>query len=226
MGILLQVKNIERSFGRGAHKIRVLKGINMTIHQHDLIALKGRSGSGKTTLLNLLGALDKPSGGEIYFQKQLLNHYTERQQTDFRKQKIGFIFQSHGLLPLMTVEENIEFGLRVAGVPRLDWKTRIQESIELVGLTKRANHRPPELSGGEQQRVAIARAIAPKPILILADEPTAELDSKMSYHMINVFKELTENKETTIVMTTHNPDILEMIDQVYSLEDGQIADQK
>src|SRR5690606_22703861 len=132
----------------------------------------------------------------------------------------------YGLVPLMTVEENVEFGLRIAGVPRSEWAEKIKESIELVGLTKRAKHRPYEISGGEQQRVAIARAIATKPALLLADEPTAELDTKMAFHIISAFQELVKNKTTTIVMTTHDPGILEIIEHVYTLEDRKIAKEK
>ncbi|WP_153736149.1 ABC transporter ATP-binding protein [Aquibacillus halophilus] len=222
---IISVKDVERVFGKGDRKVQVLSGIDMTIPPHSLTALKGRSGSGKTTLLNLIAGLDKPTKGEIYFRNSLINDYTEKQSSEFRRTNIGIIFQSFGLVPLMTVEENIEFGLRISGVSKEDWKDRIRDSIELVGLTKRAKHRPYELSGGEQQRVAIARAIAPKPSLILADEPTAELDSKMAFHIINAFKELTSNKKTTIIMTTHDPGILEILDHVYTLEDGQIENE-
>lgn len=226
MGPLVQAVDVERSFGSGTKRIEVLSNINLSIQPHNLIALRGRSGSGKTTLLNLIGALDSPSNGEIYIEGHPLSQYSDKQKAEIRRTKMGFIFQSFGLVPLMTVEENIEFALRIAGSPRLDWSSRIKDAIELVGLTKRAKHRPYELSGGEQQRVAIARAIATKPAIILADEPTAELDSRMAFHIVNVFQELVRSKETTIIMTTHDPGILELVEHVFTLEDQKIAYEK
>ncbi|MBW8349482.1 ABC transporter ATP-binding protein [Bacillus sp. IITD106] len=223
---VVRIENLSKSFGSGNKKVDILDQINLTIEPHQLVALRGRSGSGKTTLLNLIGALDKPTGGEIYIEGNPISKYNERQCSELRRQKMGFVFQSYGLVPLMTVEENVEFGLRIAGVPRSEWAEKIKESIELVGLTKRAKHRPYEISGGEQQRVAIARAIATKPALLLADEPTAELDTKMAFHIISAFQELVKNKTTTIVMTTHDPGILEIIEHVYTLEDRKIAKEK
>ena len=226
MKATVEVANVNRVFGSGNKRVEVLHNISFSITPYSLTALRGRSGSGKTTLLNLIGALDKPTSGEIYFDGQQINLYSEKQSSELRRTNMGFIFQSFGLVPLMSVEENIEFGLRIAGIPRDLWKGRIEESIGLVGLTKRAKHRPFELSGGEQQRVAIARAIAPKPKLILADEPTAELDSKMAFQIIDVFKEITSSKETTIIMTTHDANILEVVEHVYTLEDRKIAYEK
>ncbi|MBS4195558.1 ABC transporter ATP-binding protein [Lederbergia citri] len=223
---VVRIENISKSFGSGNKKVDILDQINLTIEPHQLVALRGRSGSGKTTLLNLIGALDKPTDGEIYIEGNPISKYNEKQCSELRRQKMGFVFQSYGLVPLMTVEENIEFGLRIAGVPRAEWAEKIKESIELVGLSKRAKHRPYEISGGEQQRVAVARAIATKPALLLADEPTAELDTKMAFHIISAFQELVKNKTTTIVMTTHDPGILEIIEHVYTLEDRKIAKDK
>ncbi|GAE92025.1 ABC transporter [Gracilibacillus boraciitolerans JCM 21714] len=221
---ILKVQHVAKSFGKGNKEIQVLQNVNLAINESSLTALKGRSGSGKTTLLNLIGTLDKPSEGKIYFQDNEISQYSEKQSSELRRLNFGIIFQSYGLIPLLTVAENIEFGLRITDVPRKEWKKRIEESIDLVGLTKRVKHRPYELSGGEQQRVAIARAIAPKPSLILADEPTAELDSYMAFRMIQVFQELTQNDKITILMTTHDPGILEMLDDVYALEAGKLAD--
>ncbi|MCJ8007545.1 ABC transporter ATP-binding protein [Lederbergia wuyishanensis] len=223
---VVKVENISKSFGSGNKKVDILDQINLTIEPYQLVALRGRSGSGKTTLLNLIGALDKPTDGEIYIEGNPISKYNEKQRSELRRKKMGFVFQSYGLVPLMTVEENIEFGLRIAGVPRGEWAEKINESLELVGLSKRAKHRPYEISGGEQQRVAIARAIATKPALLLADEPTAELDTKMAFHIISAFQELVKSKTTTIVMTTHDPGILEIIEHVYTLEDRKIAKDK
>lgn|SRR5690606_10014251 len=226
METIIQVENVVKSFNQGSKKVEVLEGIDLTVQENQLIALRGRSGSGKTTLLNLLGALDKPTSGDIYFKDKHLNKLSEKQRSEIRRTEMGFVFQSYGLVPLMSVEENVEFGLRIAGVPRSEWQENIEESLELVGLTKRKKHRPFELSGGEQQRVAIARAVAVKPKLILADEPTAELDSKMAFRIIHAFQELVKRTSTTIIMTTHDPGILEILDHVYTLEDKKIAYQK
>ncbi|MBO1515245.1 ABC transporter ATP-binding protein [Metabacillus sp. BG109] len=222
MNTVVEIKDVERVYGSGNRKVQVLNQINLSIKENQLIALKGRSGSGKTTLLNLIGALDRPTNGEIYFQGEPLSQLNTKQQAEYRRTKLGFIFQSHGLVPLMTVEENIEFGLRVAGIPREEWDSRVQEAIDVVGLTNRAKHRPYELSGGEQQRVAIARAISTEPPLILADEPTAELNSTMAFQIVQVFKKLVNEKKTTMILTTHDPAIMEMLDKVYTLEDGSI----
>ncbi len=226
METIVELLNVERTFGSGNKKVQVLNNINLSIPPYSLTALRGRSGSGKTTLLNLIGALDKPTKGDVIFQGSSISEYSEKQCSELRRTEMGFIFQSFGLVPLLSVEENIEFGLRIAGIPRDEWKTRIAESIDLVGLTKRAKHRPFELSGGEQQRVAIARAIAPNPPLILADEPTAELDSRMAFSIIHFFQELVSSRKTTIIMTTHDPGILEIVEHVYTLEDRKIAYEK
>jgi len=226
MESVVKIENISKSFGSGNKKVDILDEINLTIEPYQLVALRGRSGSGKTTLLNLIGALDQPTGGEIYIEGNPISKYNEKQRSELRRKKMGFVFQSYGLVPLMTVEENIEFGLRIAGVPRAEWAEKIKEAIELVGLSKRGKHRPYEISGGEQQRVAIARAIATKPALLLADEPTAELDTKMAFKIISAFQELVKNRTTTIVMTTHDPGILEIIEHVYTLEDRKIAKEK
>jgi putative ABC transport system ATP-binding protein len=220
---IISVHCVEKEYGKGDTAVQILKKINLSIFPNTLVALKGRSGSGKTTLINLIGALDRPTKGDIFFEDMNVGKFSEKERTELRRKRIGFIFQSSGLMPLMTVEENIEFGLRIAGIPKAEWPSRLKDALELVGLTKRAKHLPFELSGGEQQRCAIARAIAPSPSVILADEPTAELDSKMAYQIITRFKQLVANKKTTIIMTTHDPDILDMIEHVFELEDGRIA---
>lgn len=222
MESVVTIEKVSKSFGSGNKRVEILNEINLTIEPYQLVALRGRSGSGKTTLLNLIGALDQPTAGEIYIEGKSIREYSEKQRSNLRRTKMGFIFQSYGLVPLMTVEENIEFGLRIAGVARVEWRPKIKEALEMVGLSNRSKHRPYELSGGEQQRVAIARAIATRPMLILADEPTAELDSKTGFRIIDVFQELVKSRTTTIIMTSHDPIILEMIEHVYTLEDRKI----
>jgi putative ABC transport system ATP-binding protein len=225
MSTILEAVNIKRFFGRN-NSIQALKGVNLSVERNRLVALKGRSGSGKTTLLNILGALDSPSEGQVLFEEQDLTKMSERQKVLCRRKKMGFIFQSFALVPLMTAKENVEFGMRVAGFPMSQQSARADEVLDMVGLKKRASHYPYELSGGEQQRCAIARAIAHKPSLILADEPTAELDSRMGMQVMKVFMDLVQEHNITIVMTTHDPSIMEVVDTLYELDDGVIVDQK
>ncbi|MFD0673153.1 ABC transporter ATP-binding protein [Cohnella sp. GCM10027633] len=220
---IVEVKDVRRVFQSGGARIEVLKNVSLTIESGKLTMLRGRSGSGKTTLLNLLGGLDRPTEGEVFFQGRPLHELGDKQRTVLRRREIGFIFQSYALLPLLTARENVELALRMAGSPRGEWRDRTARCLELVGLTKRADHRPSELSGGEQQRVAIAKAIAHKPALLLADEPTAELDSKMATRIIDVFKEIIASERIAICMTTHDSTLWEAADVVYHMADGRLA---
>lgn len=220
---LLTVNGVERTFHVGGQSIHVLKGINMHLLPRQLVMLKGRSGSGKTTLLNMLGGLDVPTKGEIVFRSHSFHTLGDDARTKVRRKEIGFIFQSFALMPLLTAWENVELSLRMAGVPKGEWKGRVDHCLDLVGLSKRVHHRPYELSGGEQQRVAIAKAIAHRPVLLLADEPTAELDSQMGAQIMAVFKDIIATENVTICMTTHDPTILEVADHVYEMVDGKFA---
>ncbi|MGO4371472.1 ABC transporter ATP-binding protein [Paenibacillus sp. 2TAB19] len=218
---LLTVSQVEREFLVGGAPLRVLKGINMELKERELVMLRGRSGSGKTTLLNSLGGLDQPSSGEIWFNGMPFHRMSDNERTLVRRKHMGFIFQAFALMPLLSAWENVELSLRMAGTPRAEWKERVAQCLELVGLEKRMHHRPFELSGGEQQRVAIAKAIAHKPMLLLADEPTAELDSGMSAQIMAVFQNIIRTEQVTICMTTHDPTILEVADHVYEMVDGK-----
>ncbi|MGO4497277.1 ABC transporter ATP-binding protein [Paenibacillus sp. 2RAB27] len=221
--VLIKAEGITRVFGRGSTAVHALKGADLAIAPHQLVALKGRSGSGKTTLMNMLGALDRPTEGKVYFQNNEISGFSEKKRNELRRVHMGLIFQSFALIPLMTAYENVEFGLRIAGIPSVHYKDYAERALDFVGLKTRMKHRPYELSGGEQQRVAIARAIAHKPSLILADEPTAELDSRMGLQVMKVFKDLVQQEGMTIIMTTHDPSIMRVADHVYTLEDGQIV---
>ncbi|SDT40446.1 putative ABC transport system ATP-binding protein [Paenibacillaceae bacterium GAS479] len=217
---LLSVSSVHRSFPASGAPIHVLKGITMTVPQRQIVMLRGRSGSGKTTLLNLIGGLDTPSKGEIWFDGMPIHKLNDDQRTVIRRERMGFIFQAFALMPLLSAWENVELSLRMAGTPRGEWKGRVEHCLELVGLERRMKHRPFEMSGGEQQRVAIAKAIAHRPKLLLADEPTAELDSQMSAQIMNVFRTIIKTEGVTICMTTHDPTILEVADHVYEMVDG------
>ena len=224
LSFIAETKNVERTFGRGATAVRALAGVKMRVESGRLLVLKGRSGSGKTTLLNLLGGLDRPTEGSVYFQGREIGQLSDHERTRIRRKNMGFIFQSFGLLPLMSAAENVEFGLRLSGVPAAEWRERVRESLDFVGLSKRAHHRPFEMSGGEQQRCAIARAVANRPTLLLADEPTAELDSKTGLQISRLFRQLVDEGAMSIVMTTHDPGVMEVADDVYELEDGRIKE--
>lgn len=206
--------------------MHAVKNASISIQEGTLTILTGRSGSGKTTLINLLGALDKPSGGKIYFNEREITTIQESERDEIRRKHIGFVFQSIALISLMSAYENVEFALRVAGFQQKDRKQRAEECLKYVGLQKRMHHRPHELSGGEQQRVAIARAISHEPEVVFADEPTAELDTHTGLQVVKLFKNLVEREAITVVMATHDPSMIDVADQVLSLVDGEIVDER
>jgi len=218
--IILKAENIKRGFPTGGGMFWALKGISLTVGTGRLTILKGRSGSGKTTLMNILGALDIPTEGEIIFGNEPISKLSERKRDMIRRKDMGFVFQSVALVSMMTAYENVEFILRINGYPKNERRKRVEDCLRMVGLGGRMNHLPQELSGGEQQRVAIARAIAHKPKVIFADEPTAELDTNTGLQVVKIFKDLVEQEGATVVMTTHDPGLMEVADKVYELEDG------
>ncbi|MGN0342183.1 MAG: ABC transporter ATP-binding protein [Roseburia sp.] len=203
-------------------KFYALKDINLEILQSRLTVLKGRSGSGKTTLLNMISALDDPTDGEVEFFGKKLSGLNTTEKEDLRRFQMGFVFQSIALVPVMSAYENIDFALRLADYPD-DRDKRIREVLGRVGLLKRMDHMANQLSGGEQQRVAIARAVAHHPKVIFADEPTGALDTTSGLAVMDLFRELVETEGATIVMTTHDPNLMELGDAVFEIEDGEIA---
>ncbi len=221
MSIIIKTENVKRCFKVADSEFYALNGIDIEVPKGSLTILKGRSGSGKTTLLNIIGCLDKASDGKVFFDGTDITNHSDKQLELLRRQQIGFIFQSVALIPVMSAAQNIEYALRLSNHEG-DWKERVDECLAMVNLTKRASHMPEELSGGEQQRVAIARALAHKPKVIFADEPTGELDSVTSLKVITLFKELIAKEGITIVMTTHDPKMMEYGDVVYEILDGQI----
>ena len=219
---MIQTQSVKRCFKTNSGEFWALKGIDVQIPKGGLTILKGRSGSGKTTLLNILGALDLPTEGTILFDGEDITQMGEKQRSALRRKKIGFVFQSVALIPMMTAYENVEYALRLSHYSG-NRKERAKECLKMVGLAQRMNHLPQELSGGEQQRVAIARAIAHKPQVIFADEPTAELDTQTGLQVVKIFKDLTRLEGVTIVMTTHDTALMEIGDAVYALEDGEVC---
>lgn len=225
MSSIISTKNLSRNFKTGVEVVRAVKDVTINIAEGKLTILRGRSGSGKTTLINLLGAMDMPSNGEIYFNDKDITKMSQKQRDELRRKNIGFVFQSGALISNMTAYENVEFGLRIAGYDRKERGKRTEECLEIVGLSKRKMHYPYELSGGECQRVAIARAIAHTPKVIFADEPTAALDTNMGLQVVKAFKDLVEQQGLTIVMTTHDPSMMEIADTVYTLQDGEVVNE-
>jgi len=223
---LLKTVDLCRDFKTGAMTVHALRNVNIEIEKGKLTILMGRSGSGKTTLINLLGALDTPTSGKVFFNDIEISKLSASKRDQLRREKIGLVFQSIALISTMSAYENLDFSLRISGISARERKRLAEESLELVGLGRRMKHRPHELSGGEQQRVAIARAVAHRPELVLADEPTGELDTQTSLRVVSLFKNLIEKQGVTVLMTTHDPDMVEVADHVYILEDGEIVDEK
>ena len=221
---LITTVDLRRTYFLGSERIDALRGVNFTVVPGQFIAVVGRSGSGKTTLLNILAGLDKPTSGQVLFENRDIAEMGEHDLTELRRHKIGFVFQSFGLLPLLSAFENVELPLRIAGVRTREREERTREALEIVGLWNRAKHRPYELSGGEQQRVAIARAIVNEPPLILADEPTGELDSNNARSIFGLFKEMVEQRGISVVSATHDSTLLAMADEVKEIRDGQLSD--
>ncbi len=219
---ILEVKNVVRAFPVvGSEDFIAVNDVSIEVPKGSLTILRGRSGSGKTTLINMLGALDYPTKGEIFFEGEDITKWNDNKREKLRREKIGFVFQSVSLIPMMTALENVEFALRMAGIKE-GRRKRAEECLKMVGLGGRMNHMPQEMSGGEQQRVAIARAVAHKPGIIFADEPTAELDSNTAISVVNLFKDMIEKEGVTFVMTTHDTSLMGAGDKVFQLEDGKL----
>ena len=221
---LISTIDLWRTYQLGSEEINALRGVNMTVMPGQFIAVVGRSGSGKTTLLNILAGLDNPTSGQVLFETRDIAAMNEHDLTEIRRHKIGFVFQSFGLLPLLSAFENVELPLRIAGVRTREREERTREALDIVGLWGRAKHRPYELSGGEQQRVAIARAIVNNPPLILADEPTGELDSTNARAIFGLFKEMVLKQGISVLSATHDSTLLAMADEVKEIRDGHLND--
>ncbi len=222
---LLAAVDVERRYELDSEEVHALRGVNLNVFPGQFIAVVGRSGSGKTSLLNIMAGLDKPSNGKVLFEEQDLAEMDEQELTDLRRHRIGFIFQSFGLLPLLSAFENVELPLRIRGMNAGERAERTREALDIVGLWTRSRHRPYELSGGEQQRVAIARAIVIRPSLILADEPTGELDSTNAHAIFGLFKDMVIKQGISVVSATHDSTLLSMADEVKEIRDGQLLEQ-
>jgi putative ABC transport system ATP-binding protein len=223
---IIQARNLERVYMIGERSVRALRGVDLDIVQERFVALKGRSGSGKTTMLNCIGGLDRPTSGSVKVLGCDLAELDEDQLALWRRHELGFIFQSFGLLPTLSGYENVDLMLRLVGVSSAERRARTLECLELVGLTKWMHHRPHEMSGGQQQRVGIARALANHPRLLLADEPTGELDSNTARDILKIFQEIVAAEHITVLMSSHDPLVDKYADEIVSLKDGQIVAQQ
>ena len=221
--IAISAKDVERIYPSASGDVHALKRVSFQIQQGQFVALRGRSGSGKTTLLNCLGGLDLPTSGAIHIQDTDISTMDEARRTRWRREQIGFVFQQMGLLPSFSAYENLDVMARLGGVPRRERRRRILDSLERVGLLDYFQHRPYEMSGGQQQRLAIARAMVSSPRLILADEPTSELDSETTRGVLTMLQEFVRQKGSSIFLSSHDPLADEYVDDVIYLRDGQIA---
>ena len=222
--VILETKGLKKQYGTGENAVHALAGVDLTVENGEFVAVVGTSGSGKSTLLHMLGGLDRPTSGNVYVDGKDIFSLKEEELTIFRRRKIGFVFQSYNLVPVLSVYENIVLPLQLDG-KHVD-ETFLTQIIESLGIKEKLNMLPDQLSGGQQQRVAIARALAAKPAIILADEPTGNLDSRTSQDVIGLLKTTSNKFSQTIMMITHNEEIAQLADRIIRIEDGRIVTEK
>ena len=219
---VIKTENLKKYYGAGELTVKAVDGINLEIAEGEFTAIKGTSGSGKTTLLNLIGGLDTPTEGDVYVDGTDISKLTERELIDFRLHNIGFVFQAYNLIPVLTAYENAEFVMLLQNRPKEERRERVSSLLDAVGLSDKKNNRPNQLSGGQQQRVAVARALASKPKFILADEPTANLDSHTSANLLDMMARLNREEGMTFIFSTHDPLVIRRARRVITLIDGRI----
>ncbi|MCM2580021.1 ABC transporter ATP-binding protein [Streptomyces meridianus] len=220
---MVVVDDAVRTFGRGPTAVHALRGVSFGVRRGELLAVKGRSGAGKTTLLHLIGGLDRPDAGSIRIDGRDLAALSERERLQLRRETVGFVFQSFGLIPVLTAAENVGVPLRLSRTDRKVREERVALLLALVGLSGHAEQRPGELSGGQQQRVAVARALANRPALLIADEPTGQLDAETSLAVMELLHAVVRSEGVTALVATHDPGLLELADRVLELRDGRIV---
>lgn len=223
---IIRLENIYKTYKNGTINVEALKDINLTINEGEFVAIMGVSGSGKSTLMNILGCLDRPTGGNYYIEGVDVSEKTDDQLSQVRNKNVGFIFQSFNLIPRTTALKNVELPMIYAKIPQEERKIRAMELLNGVGLGDRYHHMPNELSGGQKQRVAIARALTNKPPIILADEPTGNLDSKSSIEIMEIFRKLNKEDKNTVIIVTHEHDIAKYTDRIITFFDGEITSDK
>jgi putative ABC transport system ATP-binding protein len=221
--VLVDVRDVERTFGSGRTAAQALRGVSFTVRRGQLTALCGRSGSGKTTLLNVIGGLDSPTGGTVSVAGREVTGMSERERMELRRDTIAFIFQSFGLIPMLSAAENVGIPLRITGTPTAAREERVATMLAIVGLSEHAAHRPDELSGGQQQRIAIARALAGRPQLLIADEPTSQLDLETGRQIMRLLLTVVRSEGITALVATHDEALMDLADNVLRLDDGVIV---
>jgi putative ABC transport system ATP-binding protein len=219
---IIEIKNLTKIYDGSGIEVKAVNGINMNFEKGEFAAIVGPSGSGKTTLLNMLGGLDHPTSGEVFIDEQNIWELKSRKLTDFRMNNIGFVFQAYNLIPVLTAKENVEFIMHLQGKSKRERDSRTRELLKAVGLEERMNSRPSKLSGGQQQRVAVARALASKPKFILADEPTANLDSKSTETLLDIMEHLNKEENITFIFSTHDARVVKKARRVITIEDGKV----
>lgn len=219
---IIEIKDLSKIYDGSQIEVRAVDGINLSFEKGEFTAIVGPSGSGKTTFLNLLGGLDDPTTGEVMVDSVNIGNLSAGKIIDFRLRNIGFIFQAYNLIPVLTAEENVEFIMELQGTPKKERKERTNELLEAVGLADRKSSRPAKLSGGQQQRIAVARALASKPKFVLADEPTANLDSKSAENLLDIMEKLNKDENITFIFSTHDPRVVRKARRVITLEDGKV----
>ncbi len=224
-GAIVSASSLSRRFGGGGSEVWAVRDVSFNVREGELLALTGRSGSGKTTLLNLLSGLDRPTSGSAMFRGQDLSRLPENELLELRRRKIGFVFQSFGLMTLLSAQENVELPLHIAGVSWRERRRRAEEALESVGLGPRARHRPYELSGGEQQRVSIARALVTGPEVVFADEPTGELDTSTARSIIDILRRIS-SEGTTVIVATHDRSLASASGRRLEMDDGYLAEER
>lgn len=220
---VVKLRGVHKTYRLGAHVIRALQGVDLTVERGELLALTGPSGSGKSTILNLAGLIDTPDSGDILLNGQKVNDLDEEARTLLRRDSLGFVFQSFNLVPVMTVAENVDYPLFIAGVAPAERKARVAAQLEAVGLQDHAHHRPDALSGGQRQRVAIARALVKRPRLVIADEPTASLDSHTADQVLDLMRERCHAEGAAFVIATHDSRLTSRCDRIVALLDGRLV---
>ena len=219
---VIVTEDLTKTYSANDVPVYALRGINLTITAGEFTAIVGPSGSGKTTFLNIISGLDQPTEGKVWLSEELLSNMSGRQLSDFRRDNIGFVFQAYNLIPVLTVGENIEYIMLLQGVPKLERHQRVVDILEVVGLAGYIDRKPPQLSGGQQQRVAIARAMVSQPTIILADEPTANLDSKTGSELLDMMYQLNKRTDMTFVFSTHDQTVMVRAQRLIILKDGLI----
>ncbi len=220
---VIDIKNLTKIYNDSEYKVNALNGIDLSFEEGEFAAVVGPSGSGKTTLLNIIGGLDQPSDGEVIIDHTNIKELKSSKLIDFRLRNIGFVFQAYNLIPVLTARENVEFIMHLQGRPKAEREKRVKDLLAAVGLSDRIDSRPAKLSGGQQQRVAVARALASKPKFILADEPTANLDSKSAENLLDIMEKLNKEEKTTFIFSTHDARVVKKARRVITIEDGRVV---